>query len=251
MTILESAMYILSKSEQEVREYLNLDFDTVAREEFREVAPVRTFDDLVTYYKNSRAWLSIVLHSVGLDYTGSLDQLRKVPDFDLVYNASDGATFVLDFGCGAGAMAAAARHRRVKVAYADLDTPYFRVVKRLYDTNFTDMYSFPITEEFPLDRRPYERLNGVFDFIICREVLEHVLNPVGLLQHLVAHLVPGGYIYLTAWFHNNKGLAPYHVSTITSRKFRNPEIWAAFLEELRLKPTIKDATGTWKIFRKE
>jgi len=39
---------------------------------------------------------------------------------------------------------------------------------------------------------------GKFDFIICTEVLEHLIaNPVEFLESLLAILHPGGYLYLT------------------------------------------------------
>ena len=39
---------------------------------------------------------------------------------------------------------------------------------------------------------------GVFDYILCTEVLEHLLvNPVEILEDLIGLLKPGGYLYLT------------------------------------------------------
>src|SRR5439155_6145436 len=39
-------------------------------------------------------------------------------------------------------------------------------------------------------------LRRAYDVITCLDVLEHVVNPVQVVRHVVAHLKPGGTLYV-------------------------------------------------------
>ena len=59
--------------------------------------------------------------------------------------------------------------------------------------------------------------NASFDVILCTEVLEHVPDPVIILQEFCRLLKPGGKLILTVPFCSFTHFAPYHFSTGLSR----------------------------------
>ena len=57
-----------------------------------------------------------------------------------------------------------------------------------------------------LDKRDY-------DFIICNQTLEHLVNPIYCLENIREHLCPGGYFYANVPANNIPHDVPYHYYT--------------------------------------
>lgn len=64
-----------------------------------------------------------------------------------------------------------------------------------------------ITQIHELDRIP----RGEFDFVICREVLEHVEDPPGVVSNMNQYLVDGGYALITESFSRVEPMFPTHL----------------------------------------
>lgn len=60
---------------------------------------------------------------------------------------------------------------------------------------------------------------GSFGAILCTEVLEHVPDPVRVLEELVRVLKPGGKLLLTSPFASMTHFAPYHFATGFNKYF--------------------------------
>lgn len=155
----------------ELREYLGDDFDDdamaghVARVEEEE----RAAPDDATFYRTSRAYL--------YDLTAFAMSGTKSPYLrDLRRLVPPGAS-LLDFGCGIGSDGLRLLDEGYRVSFADYDNPSTRYLR------------------WRLDRRGYEapvhdiegEVPGGFDLVYCFDVIEHVDDPVALLEQLEAH----------------------------------------------------------------
>ena len=52
-----------------------------------------------------------------------------------------------------------------------------------------------------------------YDFIICNQTLEHLVNPIACLENLRDHLSPGGYFYTNVPANNIPHEVPFHYYT--------------------------------------
>jgi 2-polyprenyl-3-methyl-5-hydroxy-6-metoxy-1,4-benzoquinol methylase len=92
-----------------------------------------------------------------------------------------------EYGCGVAPVTAWLRPRFPGWRYTlvDLPSPMLEFARwRFRDHANVDSAEPGLGADLPL-RRDY-------DVIACLEVLEHVVNPLEVVQHLVAHLRPGG-----------------------------------------------------------
>ena len=80
-------------------------------------------------------------------------------------------------------------------------------------------------------------LQEKYDYIICQEIMEHVLEPEEVLKHLIEHLNEGGIMWLSVFMDDMDGKDPSHLRRNTER-YNNPDIWHAIVEKNGLKPLI-------------
>lgn len=59
----------------------------------------------------------------------------------------------------------------------------------------------------------------IFDAVLCSEVLEHIKDPVRVVNELIRVLKPGGFLIITAPFCSLTHFAPYHFATGFNRYF--------------------------------
>lgn len=78
--------------------------------------------------------------------------------------------------------------------------------------------------------------NVKYDIILCTEVLEHVPDPVRVLEKIDRVLAPGGDIILTAPFCSLTHFAPYHYSTGFSQYFYRYHLGRLDYEIIELAP---------------
>jgi len=96
-----------------------------------------------------------------------------------------------------------------------------------------------------------EPIKGVYDYVICSEVLEHVWEPEAVLKHIVEHIVPGGYLYLSTFFNDMNGHDPFHLVRNTERYEKmNTEEYISWVEKVGMKLEERDKNGVPKIFKK-
>jgi carbamoyltransferase len=93
---------------------------------------------------------------------------------------------ILDYGCGSACLHKLfCKHMKVEITLADIESPCFNFTKWRFK-NQSNIVFFDIDPEKLL-------LSEMYDFFICDNVLEHVLNPLELIQHITEHLNPQGY----------------------------------------------------------
>lgn len=77
---------------------------------------------------------------------------------------------------------------RWKFQIVDLDCPVFDFAKWRFKNKSRVYFSTVTPKTLPLKDQ--------FDVITCKQVLEHVSQPLRVVKHLVGHLKPGGWLYL-------------------------------------------------------
>jgi len=99
---------------------------------------------------------------------------------------------VLDVGCGAGGSAVLLRERHSGVSTTGVE-PDAELAQLARQT----MQS--VVEGSIEDPRVLAQVQdlGPFDLILCADVLEHLVEPAGMLSRLVSMLAPGGHIVLS------------------------------------------------------
>lgn len=115
---------------------------------------------------------------------------RQVLDFCKKSNVSS----ILDYGGGIGEDSIQAAKRDYEAWMADLPSQTMEYAKWR-----AKKYGLLIDFIEIKNDRP---LKYTFDAITCFEVVQHLFNPEKVVKHLIKHLNPGGYLFLTTRFHN-------------------------------------------------
>lgn len=90
---------------------------------------------------------------------------------------------LLDYGCGVATPFETFIDKGYNITLADIKSPTFKFVKWKYGTSAKYIL---IKEKLSLKEK--------YNFIVCTDVLEHVTNPISLLNHLLSHLNKQGYL---------------------------------------------------------
>ncbi len=110
--------------------------------------------------------------------------------FTRLFQPNTGKFRLLDFGCGNGnyGFVIAAKNPRARIDSYDSDQSKFPLLRQLKSK--PDNLHFLSRKEFSLlPPRSY-------DYILCIDVLEHIEDDVGTLQHLTDLLKPGGVLFI-------------------------------------------------------
>ena len=104
-----------------------------------------------------------------------------------------------DYGCGIGDISLALYNMGFEVFGCDLDTGLLHFTKwRFHKRNIKFQMEF-IT--YP-DLYP-ELIQSEYDIIICREVLEHIRNPLKVIMNIYNGLKSNGFFYTSSLYPNN------------------------------------------------
>lgn len=95
-----------------------------------------------------------------------------------------------EYGSGIGPVTAwlISRFPEWHYTLVDLNCPVFKFARWRFRQNKKVNFKTVGVDRLPLTQK--------YDVITCKQVLEHVPNPLELIKHLVQHLRPGGWLYL-------------------------------------------------------
>jgi 2-polyprenyl-3-methyl-5-hydroxy-6-metoxy-1,4-benzoquinol methylase len=102
---------------------------------------------------------------------------------------------LLDVGCGTGAFTIAAAKRGYEALGLSWDQRNQRVAQERAQLCGADHASFEIQDVRTLDARP--DFIGQYDYVICLECIEHILDDIKLMKSMAACLKPHGRLLLT------------------------------------------------------
>lgn len=151
---------------------------------------------------------------------------------------------VLDYGAGGGAFSFYLfLNGFTDTTLADLSTPAFKFLQYICKKEEMGIKFIDIVTEYDLKE--------MYDYVICSEMLEHCIEPVKVLQHIVDHMNVGAYMYLSTFFNDMNGLDPFHLKSNTKRfnHLQSHELYELY-EKCGLKRCEADDNGVYKIFRR-
>jgi len=140
------------------------------------------------YVRSSIQKVTIVESSeiAHLDVYGETDWSLIFKRELILKRVSTSARDCLDLGCGAGHLAKSLLDRRMNVVAFDLDLEALQRAERRYDGPMIRGNAVLL----PLD-------SGVFDIVVCSDLLEHVHDDIGVLDEIHRVLRPRARLILT------------------------------------------------------
>jgi len=111
---------------------------------------------------------------------------------------------VLDYGCGPSKVGIYAASFGADVILADINTRGFRFVCFLCGRHRPHIRWQTLKSDCDDLGKPY-------DFVICREVFEHLIDPIGAMQNIADHMKIGAMAYLSWFFDDCEGHDPSHL----------------------------------------
>ena len=102
---------------------------------------------------------------------------------DHYFRALEGASTVLDLGCGTGELGRRRPSPRVAVFGVDIDTGALRQAARFETVACADLESAPL---------PYR--DASFDAVLAKDIFEHLRDPGRLAREVVRVVRPGGVV---------------------------------------------------------
>jgi 2-polyprenyl-3-methyl-5-hydroxy-6-metoxy-1,4-benzoquinol methylase len=117
---------------------------------------------------------------------------------------------IIDFGCGTGNTSIWLAKAGYNVTAFDLNTKtmeflQWRCVKNNIQMNFANPNTFDCVKD------------NAADFIICKDVLEHLEDPWSLIEQFAKKLAVGGYLFLKWDFDEDEYTAAFHPFHITRK----------------------------------
>jgi len=220
------------------------DVNKIKRFAFNQIKPHDKESAKLVYHS---PWLNAFnLSKIGVDFFEKSQvnpQLHKNPVIQIpLREFKDKNISILDFGCGLANYSIALYSLGYKdISLADIPTMTFKFLRFLCTR-------YKISVKFLEIKNENWLKDNKFHYIINSEVMEHLWNPVEEMRELLAHLYPGGWMYLSTFFNDLGGEDPTHLSH--NNKFQDSELWYKELEKIGLYRKIRDENGVWKGFRK-
>lgn len=126
---------------------------------------------------------------------------------------------VLDLGCGAGILSESLAKKGAFVTGIDVSLPLIEAAKAHADLHPDDALPFKLSERlnyqvataetFTVEHQQY------FDVIVCMELLEHVPDPLSLIQACAKMIKPQGHLFFSTL---NRTLKSYCLAILAAEK---------------------------------
>ncbi|MFA5047582.1 MAG: class I SAM-dependent methyltransferase [Patescibacteria group bacterium] len=113
--------------------------------------------------------------------------LKKYTSYGAIVNCLSASDKLLDIGCGDGRVSELYKEKAAKVYGLDISGQAIsEAKKRGIEASFQDLNQLPLKFE-----------DGYFDCVVLTDVVEHVINPLGLLQEVKRILKADGQAVVT------------------------------------------------------
>jgi len=188
----EDPHVVYEKIEREI-----FDKGVTVAEAWQRFAP-KTPEEIAEFYKRTDAYLYDLL----IDHRGTYrrEVRRRILERLELHNCKR----VLDYGGGVGLDSIAMCKVGLAVTFFELDGVTAQFAKGLFEKEKCSIYVTHNIEEIPPD---------FFDSVICIEVLEHVPDPVRVIQDIFRCLKMGGIALITESFEQTNDRYRSHLST--------------------------------------
>lgn len=101
-------------------------------------------------------------------------------------------SIVMDYGCCVGDFSILFAKMGFKVLSIDLDIDTFKFAENRFKNRNLDIACYSILKDMKLPK-----LSQKVNFVFCRDVLEHTVNPIEVLTFFYDNLADDGYMYIS------------------------------------------------------
>lgn len=117
---------------------------------------------------------------------------KQLEIFDFMEENLSKNSIVMDYGCCVGDFSILFARMGYKVLAIDLDIDTFNFAKKRFVDRNLDITCYSVLEDMKLPKL-FQKVN----FIFCRDVLEHTVNPLEVLTFFYKTLTEDGYMYIS------------------------------------------------------
>lgn len=112
--------------------------------------------------------------------------------FDFMDENLNNKSIVMDYGCCVGDFSILFAKMGFKVFAFDLDIDTFKFAKKRFNDRNLNIETYSVLEDMKLPE-----ISQKVDFVFCRDVLEHTVNPIEVLDYFYKNLNDNGYMYIS------------------------------------------------------
>lgn len=112
--------------------------------------------------------------------------------FDFMEENLSKNSIVMDYGCCVGDFSILFAKMGFKVLSIDLDIDTFKFAENRFKNRNLDIACYSILKDMKLPK-----LSQKVNFVFCRDVLEHTVNPIEVLTFFYDNLADDGYMYIS------------------------------------------------------
>jgi len=227
---LEGILRMIS-SDSEMNRHMSLEWRSASR---------KTQESVCRYYAESKTWLmQTYRHGYGGLHALARKDRCELPLWAKAFRSlmMGPGLSILDYGGGFMKDTWFFPSQHVRVALAEIEGPVSRTVQA-----FIAAIGEPGVSVLPISGDTTDL--GIHDGAVCFEVLEHMVDPVGMLRRIVASVRPSGPVALSVSFGAPEH-APYHIAD--NAYLSNQDTWKKELDRVGLELVWScPSNGVWR-----